>query len=489
MKFYSKTNSFLYSINNANKEKSSYEEYVNLPLNNFCLIYKSPIIIKYKNILRNVKNNYCFFSKEMTNIENYKNKVNSRNKIEKGKNKKIKESIMFDQFNNKLIKNKYNLNDKNILKKKNEEKYMINENENEENNNINNLVTDDGLNMNEKINRKIKKNNNEYNKDNYDEISYIKNNEINKNNFDSIKDENDDNVNIEIKGNNFPNSDSTLTQKYDNMKKEEIFYDGLNKNLEEKSLNNNLDLLNYQNNNKYLYVSPQKKIQKSNHNILKPINILETKKHKIPNSAYPTPNIKKNNLTTNRKREDLTGITTPSTILKKKIFNDSNITNNKIIKEKKNRNRSLINIINHNENEGKLNKNCKHINEDFKSNSKNKYNRHFGNEDSCPICVAIQMKNKFLEERNKMLPLLTKNNIKKNDNNKSPSKDRVTKTIYPNDRNKKLMRIGSGTSILTKRNIKRRNESVKQMRKIEMTNYSSNENKEEMFPAIKQYFN
>ena len=62
-------------------------------------------------------------------------------------------------------------------------------------------------------------------------------------------------------------------------------------------------------------------------------------------------------------------------------------------------------------------------------------------------------------------------------------------TIYQNDKIKRLIRIGSGTSVLTKRNINRRNESVKQMKRIEITNYSSNENKEEMFPVIKQYFN
>ena len=499
MKFYSKTNSFLYSINNNMKEKPTYEEYIKLPLNNFCLIYKSPIIIKYKNILNNVKNNYYFYSKERTNIENYKNKINNRNKIDNNKNKKIKESIMFDQFNNKLSKiitNKYNLNERNVSKEKNKENYMIDENEDEENNKIHNLDIENDLNIKEKIQR----NKNDYNKDNYDELLYKKNNEINKN--DANLEENEDNVNLEKIDNNVQNLDK-LKGKSNNIKKEGINYDyieydALNENDDEKKFYNNFDILNNKNNK--FFVSPRKIIQNSNHTILKPINILETKNHKVPNSAYQTPNIKNNALYTINKnsnnskmREDITGMTTPSTIIKKKIFNDSNITNNKLVKEKKNRNRSLVNILNHKEdyiniNEGKNNKNCKHLIDDFKCNSKNKYNRHFGNEDSCPICVALQMKNKLLEEKNRMLPLLTKNNLKIIEN-KSPNKDKVMNTIYQTDKIKRLIRIGSGTSVLTKRNINRRNESVKQMKRIEITNYSSIENKEEMFPVIKQYFN
>ena len=132
------------------------------------------------------------------------------------------------------------------------------------------------------------------------------------------------------------------------------------------------------------------------------------------------------------------------------------------------------------------------MHDDLKSNSKKKYTRHFGKEDNCPICVALQMKNKLLEEKNKMLPILTKNNFRKNKeeiNNKSPNKDKIIKTICPRNKEKRLIRIGSGTSILTRNQKNRRNESVKQIRKIEITNYSPNKNEEELFPVIKDYFN
>ena len=143
-----------------------------------------------------------------------------------------------------------------------------------------------------------------------------------------------------------------------------------------------------------------------------------------------------------------------------------------------------INIDNH----------CMHLHDDFKSNSKKKYSRHFGNEQNCPICVAIQMKNKLLEEKNRMLPVLT-NNVKKTvdaEKNKSPNKDKMMKTIYPKNKEKKIIRIGSGTSILSMRNIhKRKNESVKQLRRIEIANNFQNEKKidKDIFPIIRDYFN
>ena len=198
----------------------------------------------------------------------------------------------------------------------------------------------------------------------------------------------------------------------------------------------------------------------------------------------------------------------PSTILEKKLFNDSNMTNIGKIKNqvKNNRNRSLVNIINNKDDDNMDNYNdnhCEHINNDIRFNSKKKYNRHFGNEENCPICVAIQMKNKLLEEKNKMLPILTKNNFRKNnekENNKSPNKkspdkkspnkNKIMKTIYPRNKEKSIIRIGSGTSIFTNRKkYQKRNESVKQIRKIEITNNNLNEKEEEKFPVIKDYFN
>ena len=355
----------------------------------------------------------------------------------------------------------------------------------------NNLTTENDFdkNMKKKI---IKNNNNEYNKDGV-ELSYTKNNEINNYNInnDNDNDNDDDHVNLEIKNNltnideiynknNNNNKNHDINQKLNNIKNVNYNFDGFDENFDGKSflpnLNNkginkdkNDDFSKKLNNN--ILLSPKRK-QKTNYNILKPINILKTKNHKVPNSAFPTPNSKKSDLPSNSRISNLskitnklTGITSPSKITEKKLFNDTNLTNIRKAKkeEKKQRNRSLENLIAdkgkninhfiHIKEDNNIDNHYNHLYNDLKSNSKKKYTRHFGNEENCPICVALQMKNKILEEKNKMLPILTKNNFTKNKEeiNKSPNKDKITKTIYPINKEKRLIRIQSGTSILTRK--------------------------------------
>ena len=97
--------------------------------------------------------------------------------------------------------------------------------------------------------------------------------------------------------------------------------------------------------------------------------------------------------------------------------------------------------------------------EDLINNNKaKKYSRHFGKEENCPICIALQMKNKFMEEKN-ILPILTKNNTI----NKSPNKN----TVYKNNGIKeKMRRIMSSKPENFRKKVMKRTESVKEMRNI-----------------------
>ena len=126
MKFSSKANSFLSPINDIIKDKDIFikkiEEIIKLPLNiyNFNYISKTPLIIKYKSNNKNVINKFCFYTKQIINIDNKKNK-------------KTKESMMFDGFadkkfyDEKIIKNKFKLSDltdkTSIINKTNEHEY------------------------------------------------------------------------------------------------------------------------------------------------------------------------------------------------------------------------------------------------------------------------------------------------------------------------------------------------------------------------------
>jgi len=602
MKFSSKTNAFLSSINNMVKEKemviekTMIEKYLILPVNDFCYMVKSPMIIHYKKNLSSVTNNFCFVSKEVISMDKYKNKIMNINCNNDVNNKKIKESIMFDQFNNKgninlninkVIKDKFKLNNNN--NKEDGNKFVIDETEENFINNKNDISTENnndclGKNIKEKMSIIRKKDNNEYNKDaddlsiinknlkiknnnkinqkdnddaDDDDVSKEENNLLNNNKINNFDKENlfeNKNANIDdIKSienidrtnnlrnknkldnnrflnNNFENTDNNNEDKFDEYSEVKKI---LEKYQDDNNVNiNNNDISNINNNQTHInhikkknLLSPKKIIQKSNNNILKPITNIKNNLHKVPNSAYLTPltknknsnnsntNYKHNNININDTTNKINRITSPLTInnnhiRERRLFNDSNLPNVKKLKfeEKKNRNRSLINIINHkgieddyslsHKKENSPQNYCIHLEEELNSNSKTKYKRHFRNEQNCPICVALQLKNKLLEEKARMLPALTKTNFRKvcdhEHGNKSPNKE-IMKTIYPRNKERSLIRVGSGTNVLTTRKMnKRRNESVKQIRRIEIDNKLLNEqdnNSKEKFPVIKDYFN
>ena len=596
MKFSSRTNAFLSPINNMVKEKEMIiekiviEKYLMLPMNDFCYMVKSPMIILYKKNLSNVKNNFYFVSKEVLSMDKYKNKIMNINGYNDVNNKKVKESIMFDQFNNKgdlnkVIKDKFKLNNNN--NKEDGNNFVIDETEENFINNKNNISTQnndyDGLgkNLKEKMSIIRKKDNNEYNKD-ADDLSFINKNLKNKNKINQKDNENDDddddnvskeknnllnnnkinnldkgnlignnnvdkgdnlcnrnldrNNNLRNKNkldnnrflnNNFENTDNNNEDKLDEYSEVKNILEKCQnennaniKNNDISNLNNNQTQIN--NIKKKNLLSPKKIIQKSNNNILKPISSIKNNLQKVPNSAYLTPLTKNKNSNTNYKYKNnnindtinkINRIISPLTInnnhiRERRLFNDSNLPNVKKLKfeEKKNRNRSLINIINYkgieddyslsHKKENSPQNYCIHLEEELNSNSKKKYKRHFRNEKNCPICVALQLKNKLLEEKARMLPALTKTNFRKvcdhENGNKSPNKE-IMKTIYPRNKEKSLIRVGSGTNVLTTRKKdKRRNESVKQIRRIEISNKLLNEqdnNSKEKFPVIKDYFN
>ena len=598
MKFSSKTSPFLSSINNMVKEKEMLiektviEKYLKLPMNDFCYMIKSPLIINYKKSLTSVKNNFYFVSKEIISMDKYKNKIMRTNFSNDVNKKKVKESIMFDQFNskanlNKVIKDKFKLNND----KEDGNKFIIDEIEENLINNKNNISTQNNdylnKNMKEKMSIIRKNDNNEYNKD-ADDLSFINKNLKNKNiinqedNDEDNDDGNDDNRskeennvstnnkinNIEkenlIENNNLNKNDTAnigdldktnnlrnkrnintnnnrlINNNFENNNNNEDKFDEYSevKSILEKYQNDNSFNIKNNNNNDISYLnnnqtqinnikkknllSPKKIIQKSNNSILKPLTNIKNIKntpHKVPNSAYLTPLPKNKNLNTNYRPNNMNDttnkisrITSPLTInnnhiRERRLFNDSNLPNVKKLKfqEKKNRNRSLINILNHKDidddyspshkKENSPQNYCIHLEEELKSNSKSKYKRHFRNEQNCPICVALQLKNKLLEEKSRMLPALTKTNFRKvcdhEYGNKSPNKE-IMKTIYPITKERSLIRVGSGTNVLTTRKkVKRRNESVKQIRRIEITNNLLNEedNNKEKFPVIKDYFN
>ena len=601
MKFSSKTSPFLSSINNMVKEKemviekTEIEKYIKLPLNNFCYMIKSPMIINYKKSLSNVTNKFYFVSKEVISMEKYKSKIMNIYSNNFANNKKVKESIMFDQFNNnkgnlnKVIKDKFKLNNNND--KEDENKFIIDETEENIFNNKNNISSQNNdcieKNMKEKKSIIRKKDNNEYNKD-ADDLSFINKNMKNKNkinkkeNDNNIDDEDDDNSNVSkeennllnnnkinatdkenliensnvdkddntyignldgtqnlrnknninnnrLLNNNFENSDNNNEDKFDEYSEIKNILEKYQNDNNFNIKNNNMDISNLNDNQTQInnikkknLLSPKKIIQKSNNNTLKPITNIKNNMHKVPNSAYLTPLTKNKNSNTSHKynkindtTNKISRITSPLTInnihiRERRLFNDSNLPNVKKLKfdEKKNKNRSLINILNHkgiendyspsHKKENSPQQYCIHLEEELKSNSKTKYKRHFRNEQNCPICVALQLKNKLLEEKTKLLPVLTKGNFRKvcdhyyEHGNKSPYKE-IMKTIYPRNKERSLIRVGSGNNVLTTRKKdKRRNESVKQIRRIEITNKLLNEqenNSKEKFPVIKDYFN
>ena len=459
MKFSSKTNSFLSPIKDKLKEKDNYFNYndfiINPPINNFCYITKfSPLIIKYKINNLNVINKLCFFTKE--NI-----------KYDQDKNSKIKESIILDESDNKdlyekIIKNKYKISDitdkKSILNKTNENEY------NKDYFNIPNDLKD-----NNNINNDIKKN--------YQEQNNINNENINNNLYDINNKEEEQFFNSKInhvKKENYAERNYLIKNKFND-------------------ISNNL-LLNQKTN----------KLNEKN-NFHKHLNAYSSKKQKIPDGAFYTPNKIMNNTIDNKIRTfyKINQINSPFLLMHKNIQNNiqknklfsnestiSKINSRKNIKyEKQNRNKSLVNVINHNHNNIDLsNQEKNHFYQQLIINEGKKYDRHFGKEENCPICVALQVKNKLLEEK-KILPILKPNHLNKCDH------PILTHSPNKNTENNKRRIMSCKTNIIRKLNI-RRNESAKQIMnknrnllENEKNDFLVNKNTKNIFPCLNEYFN
>ena len=125
-----------------------------------------------------------------------------------------------------------------------------------------------------------------------------------------------------------------------------------------------------------------------------------------------------------------------------------------------------------------------------------KFKRHFGKEENCPIWVALQIKNKFLEEKNTLPILYTKNYVKNVHLNKSKSPNKNPKfNNTPLKNNEKFKRIMSSRPGFRKIRAMRRNESAKEM--ISMNNRNifekeedfNNKIKDNKFPCLNEYFN
>ena len=249
-----------------------------------------------------------------------------------------------------------------------------------------------------------------------------------------------------------------------------------------------------------------------NNKVLKPLNIFSSKKPKVSKRAFPSPYKQDQNTSENKIKSfrEINQIKTPSllaqkNILRNKLFsNESKISKinskRKIQNEKQNRNKSLVNIIHHNKHHNiDLDEN-KHQHDELNMiiNRGKKFKRHFGKEEKCPICVALEMKNKFLEDKNSLPILKIKNHMKNFRFNKSKSPNKKAKfhnTIFEN--NEKLNRILSSKPDFWKRKGLRRNESAKEI--ISSNNRNKFENKEEVinnnkiknvrFPCLNEYFN
>ena len=349
------------------------------------------------------------------------------------------------------------------------------------------------------INEKKEK---DYNKD-FDILSDKDNDGDNSNN-DKVNIINDNNNVFSLKNINNKNNDNN------NIFEDENYSDNNNNTSKKKdNVQNNSNIINKKNDNEIsqilkeknkLLLSPKALYSNNNNNyaniILKPLNIHTAKKQKPPSSAFPTPYNQRNNLIEKNLKtyHKVNQINTPSSLANKniignKLFNNndnesnfSKIRTKKTIKEeKKNRNKSLVDIINNNYHHNEIEENNLINNQDDFHNLKTKkYSRHFGKEENCPICVALQMKNKFLEEKNKnILPILTKHNI-----NKSPNKNNLCNNNNIKD---KMRRIMSSRPDRIKK--MKRTESVKEMRKINNDNFFEVLDLNERFPALNEYIN
>ena len=452
MKFSSKANSFLTPINDIIKEKDifikSNKNDIKCTLNiNLCYFTKSPLILKYKINNKSVINKFSFYTKELINNEKNKDKIIKENKI--------------------LLKNKIKIND-DVFEKGEDNCYKNNVDNNDKDKDDDNI---------------IKKNNDIDNDKEYLNIINEDNSLLNNNNINNEK----DNINHDDKNeinNNNNNSNNSESNKHSMNKN--------NSNTINKSNIKDISKISSITNN--LLLSPKSSNLNNNRTMLKPLNIHTTKKPKIPINFFPTPYNREKNKNTIEKNQKtfhkINQINTPAALAKKNIIgnklfhNDSNSINNRqIIKEeKKNRNKSLVNIINyncHHNLEYELEE--KNNIEDLINNKAKKYSRHFGKEENCPICVALQMKNKFMEEKN-ILPILTKNNTI----NKSPNKN----TVYKNNGIKeKMRRIMSSKPENFRKKVMKRTESVKEMRNINNDKLFEIMDINERFPALNAYFN
>ena len=499
MKFSSKTNSFLSPINDIIKEKDIFikniEHILKLPLNisNFCYLTKSPLIIKYKTNNKIVLNNICFYTKEIINDEKIKNNEN-------------KESLMFDGFNGnenknlkdeKLLKNKFIVND--ILDKKS---ILNKRNENEYNNDLQNSFKEEN---NDNVNIKLNQN------------DLLENNINNSPNInDDEKDDNSDNSQNQNKnqknGKKNNNIDINFLENENNPDKKNLL-NGKHNNSHYINDRNDKEISQIFKLNNNLLLSPKTTKIYPNNNILKPLNIFSSKKPKVPSSAFPTP-YKPNKDTSDNKIKTfykINQINTPSSLAPKnlkrnKLFNNesnfSKINSKRTIQnERQNRNKSLVNIIHHNNNhkiDFDLEEDKHHYHDEINLiiNKGKKYERHFGKEENCPICVALQMKNKLLVEKN-TLPVLNIKNYRNNEhrtNTQSPNH----KVGHYNGRQKnieKINRIMSSKPEIGRKRCMRRNESAKEMvnannrNKFENEDEFNNKIKDEKFPCLNGYFN
>ena len=459
----------------------------------------------------------------------------------------------------RLINNKYKINDKDKNKNKTINKEDNNKNRIyaiDKKDKRNNKSKDNNLDDAMKKKRSIifKKNNNEYNEDTNkedDDLLKKSSDKIKKssdsNNLNKSKNKKNKKTNENEKENNEKGDGYEDTVNLGTNKKKYNF-PKINKvtNLEHKTINknnnnkgnkispkkkknknlNNFDelskikqMLNNNDSNEITkklisnqLITPRKGIYNPNYHILKPINNLK-RDNKALNKSFSSHSKKKKKSSNSKKKSNsktttkMTGITTPSKLTYKKLFYETNLSKIRKLnlKDDKIGNRSLLNKIHKNNSniepssifkEDNPNRtNCTHIHYEVSPNSKKKYAIHFGLEENCPICVAMEKKNKLMEEKTMMLPMLTKANIKKHfemTKKSSPNKEKIMKTYCPKNKEKKVIRIGSGNYALNMRiNNRRKLGSVKQIRAIDVTNHLYNQNQmgDDIFPIIKAYFN
>ena len=427
------------------------------------------------NLLCSVINCNYFVTKQEINNKDYTKQILLRNKEKINKNNKIgkvKESVVIINDKEKIINTNYKIKD----------------------------------------NDETKENNNNFGKK-IDLITKSKLPEKNDNNYD-----NDFEMPLNPNINMYINNDSTEMKNDQNKNKNLIINKDDNnenyKNNDFSNLDSNyLDLLNELDNNIKEQNECKKKIithSNSNNNInkntKKPINILKTKNKnsnmnnnpslqtakELPNiynrqESSDNNNIYNNNYhrinsTSKIRRFEGNGTMSPEILnqklFKKKLFNNTNATTTTTKTEKKFRNLSALNVGNtgsdytdsHKKNEnnspspsdyeiGNTMKHTKHI-----------YGRHFGKEENCPLCKAVRLRGKINEEK-KLLPLLTKKNLKDITNKNKLSPNKCSNVVHNKDSLINPIRLKSGLIGMIKNN---RTNSVGPIKKqINLTNHDT----------------